>query len=132
MTFFDKIYISSYHFFKKREREDSRFAATCILIATQIAIFFSPLLFLKIIFRSTFLSSLHQYSKLIAIPIMIFWIYIVFRHYNRDKTQKLLEDYNYKSKPYRRFWNLVPFIILTFFLFFLFFLVILNQRLEGK
>ena len=130
MTFFDKIFISSYNFFKRGGREDSRFAAICLLLAIQIAFLTLPLLILKVLFQSTFLSSLHHYSKLIAIPIIIFWILIHFENYGKKKTGNLYEEYSNRSESFRRFWNWLPFLILIFFIIVLFLLVILNEHMQ--
>ena len=132
MTFFDKIFISLCHYFKKRGAQDSRWAAACLLCAIQAIIIFTPPLTIKTILQSTFLSSLHPYSKVVAIPIFGLWLLLAFRHYNKDRTAVLSQEYNSRPQSFRRFWNWAPFVILILFFIIFFFLVLLNERLKSS
>ena len=51
MTFFDKIFISTYIFSKNRKDETPRVTSSCFVLAMQVFLILLPVLTLKLFFR---------------------------------------------------------------------------------
>lgn len=129
MNFTDKLFIGSYAFFRKRGREDARFAAVATTCAVQFCTLIMPLLLFKILLRSTFLSSFHTSNALLFLPIPFIWIGVIYFFYSKEKIEKLYIAFNDMTARNKQKWTYLHLGLLIFWCIFLFFLVYLNKHI---
>lgn len=130
MNLFDKLFIGAYNFFHQRGRKDARFSAVAALCAIEFCSIIMPLMFLKVIYQSTLLSSFFTGNKFMYLPIPVIWFAAVYFFYTKEKTERLFAKYMEMPSRDKHLWNYAHLVILIFWCVFMFFLIYLNKHIQ--
>lgn len=115
---FDKLFLSFYFFFRKKDRSIARYSTICVLVVIQIFLLATPLMLIKWLWG--FKISGLPATKLSVAPFTLLWIFLVWRFYSKDKIQVLLAKYAYLNVEQKKQWfvRALVFFIALIILFF--------------
>ena len=110
MIFYNNLFGSYFYFLKEMDNPNPKYASILLIAASQ---FIHLILALGIIQNSTDSSLIPSFNSkyyylLIAIP----WIIIIYIYYSQKKVEKVLENFNNKSKQEKRIWKMVSIVTL--------------------
>src|SRR4051812_28670342 len=104
MTVFDKLYVSSYKYFTKRDGSGMRINAALMVCIFQLFCLGFPLIFIQTVTQNFFMSFLHASNKLYYLPFVAICMAFNVFYYNTERTKNLVGIYNEMPKEKQKFW----------------------------
>jgi hypothetical protein len=101
---FDNIFASTYKYYSKFKTEEPRFSAVCVLTMCQVLLAFLFLILLRKFTGFDFFGMLP--NKFYFLPVLFIWLFIVYRHYDKDKIDEVIGSFEEKSDRKRKLWGL--------------------------
>src|SRR5579862_8315293 len=106
MSFFDKIFVSFYLYFKRKDRSNPKFAALALIFFFQ----FAPLPVIIGFCRDFFPMPRIPNTKVLGPILAIAWISALYLRYTKERTSLLLKSYEQQTDSFRKKWKVFPFI----------------------
>lgn len=136
MSFFDKIFVSFYLFFKHKERSNPKFAAIALTSILQFGTLFLIIIFCQVFFQMPrlprSLGSMTINTKVLDAILVITWISALYLRYTKERMSLLLSSYEQQTDSFRKKWKVIPFITIFGLIFVFFILAAINLHLHRK
>lgn len=118
MPFYNNLFASAFNFYSRFKNESPRVTAILIIYVSQVTTF---LLIISLIGKTANKNLfLVLPNKYFALPLLVIWLLLLFKHFTEEKIVQALNSYNSLPKNVKHLWSIglvVHFIFPTIIIF---------------
>lgn len=105
---YNNLFASSYRFYNKFKGETPLGTSVIVVFVCQMTLFF---LIITIVKKLTGINVASVFpNKFYFIPIFLLWMYLLYKHYSKEKVKAILQEFEQKSSREKKMWGIVTLI----------------------